>query len=182
MNESDLYRNEGPERQENIPQDLLPKDIRTMADGNGKEVLEKAGIQFISDDSNPELQRIHLPDGWKIVSAGSSRLNNLIDHKGRVRAEIIYGGPDLGTFMTVVNYYGISTLDSNAGPGLYTAKIKRCDDVIHTITVSAGRMGSEVRDGSEINLIAEAAKQAKAWLTEKYPDWTDANAYWDDSE
>lgn len=68
-------------------QSLLPYTVKS----GDKEMLREEGVQFFGrSSSNPHLQFVKLPDGWKKVRTSSSEWTHLIDDDGKKRATIYY--------------------------------------------------------------------------------------------
>ena len=70
-----------------VNSDTLPVEIG----GNGKEVLEAAGVKFLGAVENDDLfQYVELPADWKKVPTEDDRWSSLVDETGKIRADIFY--------------------------------------------------------------------------------------------
>ena len=83
-----------------VGSDTLPTEIQ----GNGKAILEAAGVKFLGVVEGDDLfQYVQLPAGWKKEGTGHSMWSSLVDDKGQERASIFYKAAfyDRRAFMSV---------------------------------------------------------------------------------
>jgi len=160
-----------------VGSDTLPTNFNHCK--NGKEIMESwGGVKFGSViENDPMFQYVELPDGWKKVSTDHSMWSKLLDDKGRERASIFYKAAfyDREAFIDLSCRYIYSfDYDKRNIEKICVANVTDAGSVIHTtapITDIAGK--------DEWNITDEARNLAKAWLEEKYPDYRNPAAYWD---
>jgi len=142
-----------------------------------RRILEDAGVKFGEKVEGDNLfQYVELPEGWKKVPTDHSMWSNLVDDKGRKRASIFYKAAfyDRDAHLLTsrrYNYYFDYERQEKDGVGV--TNITDGDKPIHTtepITVG---------DRESYEVSSEANKLAEAWLDANYPNWRNANAYWD---
>ena len=144
----------------------LPKD---MSFANSRESLKQMGITLGAevDDLFVEAQ---LPDGWTKRASDHAMWSDLLDEKGRKRAEIFYKAAfyDRRAHMRLCLRYRCDCY-------------KQCDDWYSTV-VKDGNTTLQVigvREKGNYERGEEHYKQAIAWLDSNYPDWQDPLAYWE---
>lgn len=161
-------------QQELVASSQLPKKCNSPHSINATEQYHKMGIKtFTASKGDDIFIGTKLPDGWKKKATDHSMWNNLIDDKGRTRGTIFYKAAfyDRCSFINFTTRFNISTeyfeeKDEKGFPfRQYVAKDG--NDVIW----SGGKCTFENED--------KVYAAAKEYLTQKYPDWQNINAYWD---
>lgn len=150
-----------------VASEQLPKEIR----GATREQLTALGFEF-GDDVDELFVACKLPAGWSKRASAHSMHSDLIDDKGRVRAGIFYKAAfyDRRADMHLTARYKASNFVDGSAEGMYRVDVKDGETVIH-------ELGEYNRRDFARGDALEA--EALAWLTEKYPDWRNALAYWD---
>jgi hypothetical protein len=175
---------EAAEQQKAVAAQRMPKegtspDQKRLRVGNcfDREVWESLGFTF-GDDYDDIFVNAAFPAGWKLKPTDHSMWNDLLDAKGRKRAAMFYKGAfydrsahiHLARRFNVNGYHGCEDRKATS----HAVVVEDCGTVIE----SFGLVPSEYSDG---NYAARKAleEKAKAWLTERYPEWENPLAYWD---
>lgn len=172
----------GIEAQEKAGQTMFVSNAtlpKVMLHGCTREKLEAMGIRF-GADVDDLFVTAQLPDGWKKKATDHSMWSDLLDEKGRRRAEIFYKAAfyDRRAHISLCLRYGISSYEACNGDGTPDEYGKHShmktvvEDCGKTIRVVGVREGRDHKTGDEHN------KQAVAWLDEHHPDWRNPLAYW----
>ncbi len=162
-------------QREVIESKTLPREI---FDKNGKEVLESYGIKFLGNDPNCVLRQIvELPNGWAIKPIGGA-WTALCDDQGRHRAHM-YNGPfhEPEAHLDLVPRFRCEIKrELESTENCVVVAIYDCGREFHTIrsTPFTEEMTREVI----YRMHQETKTTAEAWLTERYPNWKNRNAYW----
>lgn len=159
---------------------ILPTE---MIDGGdeSRRVLENSGVKFLSPIENePLYQLVELPEGWKVITDEDTPWCSLVDNKGRRRARILdepkfaYQSAFIELCSRFTVMFGTQLQGSKE---IITVVVLDCNRAIYStepICLSAGKYSPD--------LINEAYDQCNLWLDEKYPDWRDPAAYWDEPD
>jgi hypothetical protein len=140
--------------------------------------LERMGVKF-GDDQDDLFVKVTLPAGWKKQATDHAMYSDLLDDKGRKRGSIFYKAAfyDRRADMHLVRRYSVDAYqqvdkDGNRTDqrGLYRTVAKDGETVLESFGI---REANAYRTGEEHQ------KTAAAWLTERFPEWQDATAYWD---
>lgn len=126
------------------------------------KALRKAGVKV---HGHGLLLQATLPAGWCIVQT-ESRHGQLIDGKGRVRAELFYKGSphDTKGHLRMLNRY--TTYKHPVNPVNWCAWDCATNRVLFEDTTVCE---------------SEQYARAKAWLKKHRPKWQDPSKYWDDT-
>jgi hypothetical protein len=153
--------------------DVLPKECP-------RKELESFGVKFGADHDDLFVN-VTLPAGWKKKATDHSMYSDLLDDQGRKRASIFYKAAfyDRRADMHLVRRYKyeqFESCDANGAPteyGRHThfACVAKDDDAV---LQSFGLRGKD-----DYNTGGQLRAAARAWLTERFPKWEDATAYWD---
>jgi hypothetical protein len=160
----------GIERQEAAGQaelcraEVLPKDCP-------RATLEAFGVKF-GDDHDELFVNVTLPAGWAKRATDHAMYSDLLDDKGRKRASIFYKAAfyDRRADMHVVRRYSVNVYLDGSDKDHYRGAVLDGTTEIHGLG-EVMRDRYEEREGQR--------KQGIAWLTERFPRWEDATAYWD---
>jgi hypothetical protein len=168
-----VERQEAHGQQEFVASDTLPTEIRKES----REVLEAAGVKFLGPVPGDDLfQYVQLPPGWLKAKTDHSMWSDLLDEKGRKRAGIFYKAAfyDRSAYLHTTTRFGTGRIENESDACVID--ILDGNKVIHKIKAD------KVDDDSEwLHLTRDVAyNKAKAWLTERYPDWENHGAYWDE--
>lgn len=150
-----------------------------------KQQYEKMGITIVSEFDDL-FWNVTLPDGWKIKATEHSMWNNLVDHKNRKRANFFYKAAfyDRDAFINFDTRFNlcvghIADPDSDYEVWKnsdYQGTIKDGEEVIFSTECvpSTGNYNDDdkIRD--------TLRKMLHSFMEDKYPDYGDINAYWDD--
>lgn len=154
--------------------DTLPTRVLTT---NGKAILESFGVKFIGPVEGDSLfQFCELPTGWSKRPTDHSMWSELVDEEGRVRAMIFYKAAfyDRDAFIRLCRRFNVKPdWENNRTMKRSVVFATDCDNTVFaTDPIPYGdRQSYEVDD--------EQVKVAESWLTENYPEWNSAAAYWD---
>lgn len=159
-----------------VGSDTLPTDMQ----GNAKEVLEAAGVQFLGIvEDDPMFQYVELPEGWQKVATGHSMWSDLVDDKGRKRAGIFYKAAfyDRSAHIGVNRRFGVGIDYNKLDEGVAEAIVTDGgEEIFRSAGVEFDPEGDyDLRRAAQ----DEATTEARQWLIERYPDWENAAAYWD---
>lgn len=172
-----IERQEAAGQRELCTTEVLPKDCP-------RAELEKFGVVF-GADHDELFVNVRLPDGWKKRATDHSMHSDLIDNKGRKRGSIFYKAAfyDRRADMTLSRRYGVEAYlpcDSDGNPMEY-GKHTHFRTVAKDGDMYLQYFGVRPKDYSrESYALGEQHEEAaRAWLTDRYPDWNDVTAYWD---
>jgi hypothetical protein len=168
-----IKRQELHGQHELVKSDTLPSEMAP----DTRAMLEKAGVKFLDPvEGDPLFVYAKLPDGWSKRATGHSMHSKLVDDRGRERASIFYKAAfyDRSASLTATSRYGCRVdYDRLEKTGECVAEVVDGDAVIFS---TAPRAKTEARWECTSAAIAEA----RAWLAERFPQWTDPSAYWDE--
>lgn len=157
----------------------FPTDMGRYSDYDTKAILEAAGIKFGEVvEGDPMFQHVELPAGWKKVATDHSMWSNLLDDKGRVRAQIFYKAAfyDRSAHMSLACRFGQRLdYDRREKEGVAVAQITDCGKVVQT--TEPIQLPQDERKKYET--CDQAQKITMAWLDENHSDWRNPGAYWD---
>ena len=153
-----------------------------------REQFESMGIVF-GDDVDDLFVSVVLPDGWEVVPTDHSMQSHLVDEKGRERADIFYKAAfyDRSAHIRLNKRYHSTTLPLLGWDGLkhdegavndWVGRVFDAGEVVfETAPVAITEGPRDWNNDPEGKL----AKEAEAWMVERYPDYDNPLAYWDDS-
>lgn len=161
----------------------LPTDIGRYSRYDERAILEKFGVIFhgeVPEDSI--LQYVTLPPGWKKIATDQSNWYNLVDEKGRNRAEICFDASfhNRRAFMHLKQRFVVDfDFERSVKDGVACAVIKDCGK---TIRRSEPPMHLDVRNRSRIEIVNRVIQNAVQCLDIYLPQWKDPGAYWDKTD
>lgn len=176
----------GIERQEAMGQaaivgtrDILPKECQ-------REQLEKLGFVF-GKDSDDLFVNVTFPAGWSKKATDHSMWSDLLDAKGRKRGSIFYKAAfyDRAAHMSLTQRYTCGSQYLNAdltpfewGKGGQPARqwIAVTDHATGETLWHSEAWPDTLRDWKAQDAHKESGK---VWLTEHFPHFAEASAYWD---
>lgn len=162
-------------QQELVESSVLPTELRN----NAMEALLQAGVIFLGPVEGDKLfQYVELPEGWKLDATKHSMHSNLLDEKGRVRAGIFYKAAhyDRRASLHTVPRYSVAVDYDHKPKDEFVVNVLDCDKVIFsTEPVKMDRQSVDLYKAEQA-VIA----QARAWVTERFPQWERHDAYWGD--
>jgi len=161
----------GIERQEAAGQSELVHSESLPSDCNDKAALEAAGVKFGAPyPDDPLFCPVTLPEGWKKVGADHAMYSYLLDTKGRRRAEIFYKAAfyDRRADMRVRGRYSYSAYEEGSD-----------GDHARCVAKDGNTVIQEFGEAASYDERRALAEKAETWLTEHFPDWKSASAYWD---
>lgn len=143
---------------------ILPKECP-------RAELEKFGVVF-GTDHDDLFVKVTLPAGWKKSATEHSMHSDLLDDKGRKRGSIFYKAAfyDRRADMQLVRRYSVNCYLDGSNAENYRGAVFDGTTEIHDL----GQVARNAYHSRQ-----EQHEQGAAWLTERYPDWQDATAYWD---
>ncbi len=144
----------------------LPKDL-----GVSREQLEAIGFVF-GADVDDLFVTARLPPGWSKRASDHSMHSDLVDDKGRVRANIFYKAAfyDRRAHLSFDRRFRIESFDDGSSPEKYSVTVKDAG----TPLKSFGEY-----DRGNYDAARPIVKEAEAWLDATYPERADPLAYWD---
>lgn len=148
-----------------------------------KSQYEKMGIKIISEHDDLFFD-VELPEGWKIEATSHHMWNNLLDDKGRKRANFFYKAAfyDRDAFINFDTRYHISANHvANASEDYeiwtmsdFQGTVKDGDKVIYS-TECIPATGKYKKDDQTKSFLLNKLKE---YMKENYPLYEDINAYW----
>lgn len=149
-----------------------------------RQQYEKMGI-VIAEEYDDLFWNVVLPDGWKMEATDHSTWSNLLDNKGRKRANFFYKAAfyDRDAFINFDTRYHASVEHvADAGSDYkawknsdYQGTVKDGDKIIFS-TACVAVTGSHNGDDK---LIDSLQKELDRYMEENYPDYENIHAYWD---
>lgn len=166
-----IERQEAQGQQSFVNSDTLPMEM-SPAD---KQALENCGVKFLGPVPGDDLfQFVELPKGWTKQATDHSMWSELRDEKGRKRGGI---------------FYKAAFYDRKAHLHLTTRYTVQFDYGRNDAAVSQVKDGEKAIFSSEPIPYSEGSPRwqtsdradaiAKAWVSEHFPQWQDASAYWE---
>lgn len=165
----------GIEAQEAEGQRKLTADQTLPKRMGDQTVYEGWGIEFGQDADDIFVLAI-LPEGWEKKPTEHSMWSDLVDGKGRKRAEIFYKAAfyDRSACMSPCRFYSVEVEPEGGRTDDYSAD--RAKPGVGKVISANGETVYEIKLAPQ-----DAARPACAeWLRHHRPDWEDAAAYWDD--
>lgn len=146
--------------------DSLP----TKMDDEARSALEKAGVKFPPETHKKQLfQSVQLPEGWKKVPK-YEMWTALLDDKERERAHIYYKPQEGNSFLYVLTR--LNTHINHGKDGKTTiGEIRDGNNILHRT--------DEIKDDYKWGEY-KASYLLEEWLSQFYPEYKDASAYWDE--
>lgn len=140
---------------------------------SGKNILEKAGVVFLDVVEDP-VQKVRLPEGWRLVPTEHDMWSNLEDAHGRVHATCFYKGAfyDRRAHVSLQPRYTYKS--EYTEPHGESVRFHVMDGE-KTVLWTSDWVPARGKDDSQRR--AEALK-GETWLDENYPEWRDLTAYW----
>ncbi len=169
-----------------VASETLPREL---LHGTTREQLESLGIIF-GGDIDDIFVEVKLPDGWKKVPTEHSMWSELLDDKGRARAQIFYKAAfyDRRAHLDLMSHfsYGVQPVcgwqDPNCLKHEWHGVVMDGDMIIWVVKTRL----SPQPDISDDELMRKWYQEqdalrclAHVWLMENYPDWENPLAYWD---
>ena len=143
----------------------LPKDC-PRAD------LEALGFVFGADIEDLFIS-VKFPKGWSLKATSHSMHSDLLDDKGRKRAGIFYKAAFYDRKAKMYRLKSRYSVDAkypeDDGPIVYSVK-----DADGTVLCDLGSV-DDPRKWEEHEVLQA---KGEAWLTEHFPEWENAKAYW----
>jgi hypothetical protein len=174
-------------------EELVNENNRLPIMGLDNVVCEKFGILDVKEDADdPLFAIVTLPKGWRVVQTDHDMWSNLVDEKGRVRANIFYKAAfyDRRADINFVRRYKTGDFPEDNFESRISYKERKEGDwyfrVIDTTTkevvFSTPAFKIVDKNGKSIAQSDEyiASKtQLSSWLKENLPNYGDVTAYWD---
>lgn len=173
-------------QQELVQSQQLPKDGLLKH----QKQLEAAGFVF-GNEIDDVFIAVKLPAGWKKQATDHSMWSDLLDDKGRRRAGIFYkaafydrsGGMSWNRRFSVEarlegdrSIYGLREV----GQAYCYAVVLDAGTEVYRTELSASPLSGNVYDEANEKLQKPLVEEARKWLEERYPNWQDDFAHWDD--
>lgn len=173
---------EAREQKRLVASTMLPKEVGY---DNTREQFEAIGIVFGKDVDDLFVECV-IPAGWTKRPTEHSMWSELVDDKGRVRAQIFYKGAfyDRNAHISLSRRFAYG-IEPEGG----------WDNECNRETVSRYVLVKDMGNGTIIwksdlvapdeicpwYMLSEKLSQiAREWLAEHYPDWENPLAYWDE--
>ena len=158
----------------------------TLPTKGPKEALQAAGVVFGEVvENDPLFQYVQFPEGWKKEGTDHDMWSYLVDAKGNRRASIFYKAAfyDRDAFFHVERRFSMSTdYERKQKENILVVEVRDGEKVIYATTpinMPAQEKGSAYWRAVD-KIQAQADIDAKRWLVERYPNWEDASAYWEE--
>jgi len=156
----------------------LPKEIIHSTDVN-PIVLASKGFEFLGDYDDL-FYSVKLPAGWKLVPTDHSMWSDLVDDKGRVRANIFYKAAfyDRSAHMSFNPRFYVN---SEYEGGSYAPDARKRYFVTDRLNPDNPPFRGEffTRQRDNWGQDTEESNKVYAWLKTNYPDYEKSFAYWD---
>lgn len=164
----------GIEAQEACGQRDMASNFKTLPKGMDREIAEGLGFKFLPEGGDDIFDAVDAPAGWSIRPTDHSMHSDIVDDQGRVRGGIFYkaafydrraDGRWSQRYQAKVQYdaeynrTSVDAFDTATGTILQAFPVPQDD-----------RPAWERAEQPE--------KDAKDYLTEHFPDWNNAAAYW----
>lgn len=161
-----IERQEAEGQRTLVESNMLPKEII----GATREQLTAIGFKF-GADVDELFVTCELPPGWKKRSTEHSMHSDLLDERGRRRANIFYKASfhDRRAHMKMQRRYGFECWRDGSSEQMRCASVTDCGNILKEF----GEVDRYDWDG--VSALEQAAKK---WLTEQYPEWQNPMAYW----
>ena len=172
----------GIEAQEKQGQLVLAENEMLPIEGTSKPE-ERAAFErlgFVFGDVEPEQRPIFVackfPKGWKKVPTEHSMWSQLVDDQGRERAMIFYKAAfyDRNAHMSLEGRFSVGArYTPEDKPTHIQIEVRdkcKASEAIHVVGV-CGRGEWTAKDA--------LVKAGEDWLTERFPEWKSAAAYWE---
>ncbi len=155
----------------------LPKK---MLSGCTRGKLEQIGIKF-GEDADDLFVNVTLPDGWKIKALDGQYSSDLIDEKGRSRANIFYKAAfyDRRANIRLIPRFVIESCVgcNESGEAKDSHEATHYKTVVLDCATPIKEFGI-LEASSPYELWEQQEKAADDWLSKTHPDWRDPCAYW----
>ena len=158
-----------------LPRRLSPED---------KKTLEDFGFKFLGE-SDDLFQYVEFPEGWKKERTDHSMWTNLVDPKGRVRANMFYKAAfyDREAFFGGFKRRYTCSLDYTSKEyGTWDRPAVLLDniDAAHPKVIFTIDVHPSPEDAKPYHAQERAQAQMKSYITERFPDHENPLAYWDE--
>ena len=157
-----------------------------------RQRLELIGFVFGKEIDDVFIQ-VKLPDGWKKQATDHSMWSDLLDSKCRHRASIFYKAAfyDRSGYMKWERRFSLEArldgsnrsiydLEDAGGKAHCYAVVLDAGAEIYRTASSSEPLSGNIHDTANEKLWVPLTKEAEKWLTDKYPNWKDSFATWDD--
>lgn len=168
-----------------------------VVDQKLKDQLEAMGIKTGEPyEEDPIFMSVELPEGWEKRPTDHDMWNDLVDNKGRVRANIFYKAAvyDRSSFMRLSprfsykkNYDDFRENEDSHKNTHIQHRVFDCDKVVFACEPEKDTRWETEPDkdleSKALTLSHEIDEsqwvKCKEWLNEHYPEWEDPTKYWD---
>lgn len=159
-----IYGDEARGQQSFVQSDTLPTQCP-------RSDLEKLGFVF-GERQDDLFTFVTFPEGWQKVATDHSMWSDLVDGQGCKRGQIFYKAAfyDRSANCSLNRRYNYNT--DYVGDDSKKIIVKDTSTGAVLWSTPEYPRGDYKRDDVEMG-------KAKAWLTEKFPQWQDVTAYWD---
>ncbi len=135
-------------------------------------VLEKCGCEFLGPvKDDPHFQYVKMPPGWAKRSTDHALHSDLLDDKGRKRGDICYEE----VYLNLSRRFSVRENYELRNEGTCVVEIFDLNVLIHATEAVKTPL-----DLPEHIFFRRERERAEAWLAERYPDWQNPAAYWND--
>lgn len=148
-----------------------------------KTEYEKMGIEVLNE-ADDLFWKVKLPEGWEIKATEHPMWNNLIDNKGRERANFFYKAAfyDRSAFTNLKTRFSIDVTHVSDSENYdiwkqsdIQGQVKDCNSLIHCTECVPPT--DDYR--KEIEIHKELQEKLETFMAEHYPNYKDVHAYWD---
>lgn len=163
--------------------DTRKKITSTNVETYTKLQYENMGIEIINE-ADDLFWNVKLPEGWEIKATDHTMWNDLIDNKGRKRANFFYKAAfyDRSAFTNLKTRFSMEVTHISDSEDYdvwrksdIQGQVKDCNNIIYcTECVPAT---DDYLEENKIN--KELREKLESFMTEHYPNYKDVHAYWD---
>jgi hypothetical protein len=166
----------GIEAQEAAGQRQMASSFRTLPKDMDRAPAEIFGFKFLAD-ADDLFVNVLAPEGWAIRPTDHSMNSDIVDDKGRVRGGIFYKAAFYDRSANG-HWRGRYRLENEYGVDYRVTATKAVDtatgETLFSIPIPTG-------GGTEWERREIVDKTAAAQLAERFPDFRDVTAYWDEA-
>ena len=164
-----IVKQEATGQQQLTESDTLPTDMDEY-----REVFEKMGIVFGEPvEGDPMFTYCTLPSGWKKKATNHPLWSDLLDDKGRVRAEIFYKAAfyDRSAFIRPV--CRITVIPRYFDDEVFFQVCDGSTVIFRTESLQCAKV---------MDAPSKVRQVAVEWANKHFPEWENLNAYWEQDE
>lgn len=159
----------------------LPTTIEGVTKKEGERLLQDMGIELGDAYKNdPVFRQATLPSGWEKISTDDMppTITRLVDEQGRQRGSVYFDNMPRTrkAHLTLNTRFSVDSREFDIDDEIIF-------DVLDsgTITHSTNPIPRTGDHTTDVRAENQARRMAIDWLEERYPDWRNPAAYWDET-